>query len=63
MFYLQAEKFARDQRIRELEAEVALQAARADAAGATLRAADQQRAAELGALAEQHRDELAAAHS
>ncbi|XP_073943788.1 cytoplasmic linker protein 190 isoform X2 [Choristoneura fumiferana] len=60
---MEAEKFARDQRIRELEAEVALQAARADAAAATLRAGDQQRAAELSALADQHRDELAAAHT
>ncbi|XP_063620432.1 CAP-Gly domain-containing linker protein 2 isoform X3 [Cydia splendana] len=60
---MEAEKFARDQRIRELEAEVALQAARADAAATTLRAGDQQRAAELAALADQHREELAAAHT
>lgn len=59
----QQEKATREQRIRELEAEAVLQAARAEATVAQLRALEDQRATETAALAEQHKEELTAAHS
>lgn len=49
--------------IRDLEAEVALQAARAETTAAALRALEDQRTAEMNAVAEQHKEELAAAQS
>lgn len=52
-----------EQRIRELEAESALQAARADAASGTVRALEEQRTTELSNIHEQHREELSAAQS
>lgn len=51
------------QRIRELEAEAALQAARAEATAAALQALEEQRSAETAAIHEQHKEELTAAHS
>lgn len=60
---LQTEKAIREQRIRDLEAEAALQAARAETTAAALRALEEQRSAETAAIAEQHKEELTAAHS
>ncbi|XP_072944338.1 uncharacterized protein CLIP-190 isoform X5 [Epargyreus clarus] len=54
---------AREQQVRTLEAEAALQAARADSAAAALRALAQQRDADVAALADQHREELNAAQT
>lgn len=59
----QQEKAAHIQRIRDLEAEAALQAARAEATAAALQALEDQRSAEAAALLEQHKEELTAAHS
>lgn len=61
--YLQQEKAVREHRIRELEAELDLQTARAEATATALRMTEDQRAADTIAAAEQHREELAAAHS
>ncbi|OWR42946.1 CAP-Gly domain-containing linker protein 1 [Danaus plexippus plexippus] len=55
------EKLEREKLIRDLEAEVALQAARAETTAATLRVLEDQRSAEMSALAEQHKEELVAA--
>lgn len=63
LFKCQQEKTAREQRIRELEAEAVLQAARAEATAAQLRVLEDQRAVDTAALAEQHKEELTAAHS
>ncbi|XP_052737464.1 CAP-Gly domain-containing linker protein 1 isoform X1 [Bicyclus anynana] len=60
---MEQEKEAREKQIRDLEAEVALQAARAETTAATLRALEDQRNAEVNALAEQHKEELAAAQT
>ncbi|XP_026329809.1 CAP-Gly domain-containing linker protein 1 isoform X6 [Hyposmocoma kahamanoa] len=60
---MEQEKTTREQRIRELEAEAVLQSARAEATAAQLRALEDQRAAETAALAEQHKEELTAAHT
>lgn len=60
---LQIEKLEREKLIRDLEAEVALQAARAETTAATLRVLEDQRSAEMSALAEQHKEELVAAQS
>lgn len=58
---VQKEKEMREKQIRDLEAEVALQAARAETTSAALRALEDQRSAEISALAEQHKEELVAA--
>ncbi|KAJ2952949.1 hypothetical protein O0L34_g7320 [Tuta absoluta] len=60
---MEQEKAVREQRIRELEAEAALQAQRAEATSAALRALEDQRSAELATLQEQHREELTAAQA
>ncbi|GBP27963.1 CAP-Gly domain-containing linker protein 1 [Eumeta japonica] len=57
------EKAAMEQRLRNLEAECALQAARADTAAGALRTLEDHRAAELATLADNHKEEIAAAHS
>ncbi|CAH2086257.1 unnamed protein product [Euphydryas editha] len=60
---MEKEKEVREKQIRDLEAEVALQAARAETTSAALRALEDQRSAEFSALAEQHKEELVAAQS
>lgn len=59
----QRERAAHEHRIRELETEVALQSARAEATAAALRGVEDQRAADAAAVAEQHKEELNAAQS
>ena len=59
----QQEKAVREQRIRELEAETALQTDRAETTAAALRALEDQRSAEAAAMMEQHKEELNAAQS
>lgn len=61
--YVQQEKAVRERRIRDLEAELDLQSARAEATATALRMMEDQRAADTAAAVEQHREELAAAHS
>lgn len=63
LLFCQQEKATHLHRIRELEAEAALQAARADTTAAALQALEDQRSAEAAAIAEQHKEELTAAHS
>lgn len=53
----------REKYIRELEAEVALQSARAETTSSALQALEEQRNAEMATLSEQHKEELAAAQS
>ncbi|XP_034840543.1 restin homolog isoform X4 [Maniola hyperantus] len=60
---MEQEKEAREKRIRDLEAEVALQAARAETTAAALRALEDQRNSEMSTLAEQHKEELVAAQT
>ncbi|XP_045785814.1 restin homolog isoform X4 [Maniola jurtina] len=60
---MEQEKEAREKLIRDLEAEVALQAARAETTAAALRALEDQRNSEMSALAEQHKEELVAAQT
>ncbi|XP_045542860.1 CAP-Gly domain-containing linker protein 2 isoform X4 [Papilio machaon] len=60
---MEQEKAAREKHIRELEAEVALQSARADTTAAALKALEDQRTIEVAAVAEQHKEELSAAHT
>ncbi|XP_050558925.1 restin homolog isoform X9 [Spodoptera frugiperda] len=60
---MEQEKATREQRIRELEAEAELQTARAEATAAALRMMEDQRAADMAAANENHREELAAAHT
>ncbi|CAG4988747.1 unnamed protein product [Parnassius apollo] len=60
---MEQEKAAREKHIRELEAEVALQAARAETTAAALKALEDQRSAEVAAMAEQYKEELSAAHT
>ncbi|XP_012549429.2 restin homolog isoform X3 [Bombyx mori] len=60
---MEKEIAANEQRIRELEAEAALQLARADATATALRALEEQRNAEAATVAEQHREELSAAQT
>lgn len=52
-----------EQKLRDLEAEAALQAERAQAAATALQMFEQQRTADLTILHDQHKEELAAAHS
>ncbi|XP_013194535.2 CAP-Gly domain-containing linker protein 2 isoform X2 [Amyelois transitella] len=60
---MEQEKAAHLHRIRELEAEAALQAARADTTAAALQALEDQRSAEAAVIAEQHKEELTAAQT
>lgn len=62
-FTLQKVKAALEQRIRDLETDVDLQSARAEATAAALHIVEDQRAADTTAVAEQHREELTAAQS
>ncbi|XP_045491702.1 CAP-Gly domain-containing linker protein 1 isoform X2 [Colias croceus] len=58
---MERERLSREKHIRELEAEIALQAARAETTASALQALEEQRTAEMTAIAEQHKEELAAA--
>ncbi|XP_047527821.1 restin homolog isoform X13 [Vanessa atalanta] len=60
---MEKEKETREKQIRDLEAEVALQVARAETTSAALRALEDQRSAEMNALADQHKEELVAAQT
>ncbi|XP_039746795.1 CAP-Gly domain-containing linker protein 2 isoform X4 [Pararge aegeria] len=60
---MELEKEAREKQIRDLEAEVALEAARAETTAAALRTLEDQRNADMSALAEQHKEELVAAQT
>ncbi|CAH2073548.1 unnamed protein product, partial [Iphiclides podalirius] len=60
---MEQEKAAREQHIRELEAEIALQAARAETTAAALKVLEDQRSSEIATMAEQHKEELSAAHT
>ncbi|XP_013180475.1 PREDICTED: CAP-Gly domain-containing linker protein 2 isoform X4 [Papilio xuthus] len=60
---MEQEKAAREKHIRELEAEIALQSARADTTAAALKALEDQRTIEVASVAEQHKEELSAAHT
>ncbi|XP_045491705.1 CAP-Gly domain-containing linker protein 1 isoform X3 [Colias croceus] len=60
---MERERLSREKHIRELEAEIALQAARAETTASALQALEEQRTAEMTAIAEQHKEELAAAQT
>ncbi|XP_053625782.1 restin homolog isoform X4 [Plodia interpunctella] len=60
---MEQEKTTHLHRIRELEAEAALQAARAVSTAAALQALEDQRSAEAAVVADQHREELTAAQT
>lgn len=60
---VQKEKATVEQRIRELETDVGLQTARAEATAAALRLVEDQRAVDATIAAEQHKEELTAAQS
>ncbi|XP_059057015.1 restin homolog isoform X2 [Achroia grisella] len=60
---MEQEKASHIHRIRELEAEAALQASRADTTAAALQALEDQRSAEAAAISEQHKEELSAAQT
>ncbi|XP_038215361.1 restin homolog isoform X5 [Zerene cesonia] len=60
---MERERTVREKHIRELEAEVALQAARAETTASALQALEEQRTAEMTAIAEQHKEELVAAQT
>ncbi|XP_068629873.1 restin homolog isoform X2 [Battus philenor] len=60
---MEQEKADREKHIRELEAEIALQVARAETTAAALKALEDQRNVEVAAMTEQHKEELSAAHT
>ncbi|XP_045532358.1 restin homolog isoform X2 [Pieris brassicae] len=60
---MEHEKMEREKYIRELEAEVALQSARAEATSNAFQGLEEQRNADMATLSEQHKEELTAAQT